>query len=93
MAESYIRKFQAANRAMANPEEHGHAALRCFTTALHFDGNKKFLPLLVRQRSMLSGGRVLEDILPAYRIRKLTEAELKEKVKKEVKILREYEQG
>ena len=42
---------------------------------------------------MLSGGKVLEDILPAYRIRKLTDQEMKEKVKKDLRVLRTYEQG
>ena len=49
--------------------------------------------MLVRQRAMLSGGKVLEDILPAYRIRKLTDQEMKEKVKKDLRVLRTYEQG
>ena len=78
---------------MANPEQHALSALRIFVQGLHFDGDKKYLPILVRQRTMLSGGKVLEDILPAYRIRKLTENEMKEKVKKDLKILRTYEQG
>ena len=41
---------------------------------------------------MISGEKVLEDILPAYRIRKLKDQEMKEKVKKDLRVLRTYEQ-
>ena len=78
---------------MASPEMHGLSAIKLFVQALHFDDEKRYLPILVRQRAMLSGGKVLEDILPSYRIRKLTEGEMKEKVRKDLKILRTYEQG
>ena len=42
---------------------------------------------------MLTAGAVLVDILPSYKIIKLTEAQMKEKVKKDLKVLRQYEQG
>ena len=35
----------------------------------------------------------MTDILPSYRIRKLTEEEKNEKVKKDIRALRNYEQG
>jgi len=42
---------------------------------------------------MLTCGAVLVDILPSYKITKLSEVQMKEKVKKDLKILRQYEQG
>ena len=43
--------------------------------------------------AMLTCGAVLVDILPSYKITKLSEVQMKEKVKKDLKILRQYEQG
>ena len=78
---------------MAQPEHHAHAAIRCFMQALSFDGDKKFMPIKIRQMAMLTCGAVLVDILPSYKITKLSEVQMKEKVKKDLKILRQYEQG
>lgn len=78
---------------MSHPEEHAHAAIRCFLQGLSFDEEKKFMPVGLRQRSMLSCAIVLTDILPGYKIQKLTETQMKEKVKKDLKQLRQYEQG
>ena len=87
------RLANAAKRAMSNPEEHAHAALRCFLNGLSFDDEKKFMPLGIRQRAMLSAAIVVTDVLPGYKIAKLSEGQMKEKVKKELKQLRQYEQG
>ena len=51
------------------------------------------MPIGLRQRSMLSCAVVLTDILPGYKIAKLSDAQMKEKVKKDLKQLRQYEQG
>ena len=51
------------------------------------------MPIGLRQRSMLSCAVVLTDILPSYKIAKLSDAQMKEKVKKDLKQLRQYEQG
>merc|ERR1712123_79380 len=51
------------------------------------------MPLGIRQRAMLSAAIVVTDVLPGYKIAKLSEGQMKEKVKKELKQLRQYEQG
>ena len=78
---------------MAQPEQHAQAALRCFLQGLSFDEEKKYMPIRIRQMSMLTAGAVLVDILPSYKIQKLSEGQMKERVNKELKILRQYEQG
>jgi len=45
----------------------------------------------VQRMALLSSAAVLRDIVPAYRIRPLTDKELKMQVSKEVGLLREYE--
>lgn len=87
------RLANAANRAMAQPEQHAHAAIRCFMQAMSFDGDNKYMPVRLRQMAMLTCGAVLVDVLPSYKIAKLSEVQMKEKVKKDLKILRAYEQG
>ena len=78
---------------MAQPEQHSHAAMRCFLQGLSFDEDNKYLPVRIRQMAMLTAGAVLVDILPSYKITKLSEGQMKERVKKELKALRQYEQG
>ena len=45
----------------------------------------------IQRLALLSAVAVLRDVLPAYRIRELTEKELKVQVSKEVEMLREFE--
>jgi len=87
------RLASIANRTTSNPEQHAHAALRLVLKALHFEGENQYLPIKIRQMAILTAGAILTDILPSYRIRKLTEEEKKETLKKEVRALRNYEQG
>ena len=58
---------------MSQPEVHSAGAMRCFLQALSFDEEKKYLPTRIRQMAMLTAGAVLVDILPSYKIQKLSE--------------------
>jgi len=57
------------------------------------DLSKREEPIAVRKLSLVSLAEVFKDLIPSYRIRDLTAEERAIKVKKDVRILREFEEA
>ncbi|TPX36912.1 hypothetical protein SmJEL517_g00999 [Synchytrium microbalum] len=77
-----------ASSIVGDPEQHmsGLKTLRELSGAQNPDSK-------IRKLALLTQLAVYKDIIPGYRIRQLTEAEKKTKVSKDVKKLRNFEQG
>ncbi|BFZ54253.1 hypothetical protein PYCC9005_001286 [Savitreella phatthalungensis] len=78
---------RVANKIVQDPEEYFPQIGTIW--AIHNESHNK----LARRFALLTLASVFKDCIPGYRIRPLTEAEQKEKVTKEVRRLRTFEQG